>query len=195
MNGERYKDVLTTHVVPLLKQRRNRNLLFQQDGAPAHFSLIVRDVLNKELSGRWIGCGGCVPWPPRSPDLSVNDFWLWGDIRTDSIHRRVLVLFLNWESVWKICYKASLLKPLRKRTTHSSNAATCALQLKVGILSSCYKFLLCMKYIYIYIYIWNITIIHNVCSCLWCYLISLKIGGINMNTLYNLYFSPALPMF
>ena len=25
-NGERYKDVLTTHVVPLLKQRRNRNL-------------------------------------------------------------------------------------------------------------------------------------------------------------------------
>ena len=27
----------------------------------------------------------------------------------------------------------------------------CALQLKVGILSSCYKFLLCMKYIYIYL--------------------------------------------
>ena len=34
------------------------------------------------------------------------------------------------------------------------------------------------------IYIWNITIIQNVCSYLWCYLVSLKIGGINVNTLY-----------
>ena len=52
----------------------------------------------------------------------------------------------------------------------------------VGILSSCYKFLLCMKYIYLFIY--NITIIHNVCSYLECYLVSLKVGGINVNTPY-----------
>ena len=81
MNGERYKDILTTKVVPHLNQRRNQNLLYQQDGAPAHYAVIVRELLNKELNGRWIGRGGHIEWPPRSPDLSVNDFWLWGDIR------------------------------------------------------------------------------------------------------------------
>lgn len=81
MNGERYKNILTTYVVPRLNQRRNQDLLFQQDGAPAHYASIVREYLNKELRGRWIGRGGSIEWPPRSPDLSLNDFWLWGDIR------------------------------------------------------------------------------------------------------------------
>ncbi|GBN36511.1 hypothetical protein AVEN_10573-1 [Araneus ventricosus] len=28
-----------------------------------------------------IGCGGCVEWPPRSPDLNPLDFSLWGYIK------------------------------------------------------------------------------------------------------------------
>ena len=81
MNGELYEEVLNTHVIPRLKQRRYHNLLFQQDGAPAHYATRVRYILNSELPGRWIGRGGSIQWPPRSPDLSINDFWLWGDIR------------------------------------------------------------------------------------------------------------------
>ena len=151
---------------------------------------------NSSLSARWhsstllVDCSWCLEWgvvwkmdqmwrPPRSPDLLSMTFGCGEIFGTDLIHHSILILFLNWESIWKICYKAYLLKPLRMCTTHSLNAATCALQLKVGILSSCYKFLLCMKKIYI----WNIFI-HNICSYLWCYLVSLKIGGINVNTLY-----------
>jgi hypothetical protein len=29
----------------------------QQDGAPAHFAVSVRDVLNEHFPGRWIGHG------------------------------------------------------------------------------------------------------------------------------------------
>ena len=33
-----------------------------------------------------LGRGGPIQWPPRSPDLAVNDFWLWGYIR-DKLYR------------------------------------------------------------------------------------------------------------
>jgi hypothetical protein len=46
-------------------------------GAPAHFSPAVRDVLNNTLIWRWIGRGGPTAWPPRYPDLSPLDFYLW----------------------------------------------------------------------------------------------------------------------
>jgi len=41
----------------------------------------VTDVLNKRFSNAWIGRGGPIPWPPRSPDLSPLDFFLWGYIK------------------------------------------------------------------------------------------------------------------
>ena len=40
-----------------------RRMWFQQDGAAPHFALIVRDFLNQQYAGRWIGRGGPVNWP------------------------------------------------------------------------------------------------------------------------------------
>lgn len=54
------------------------NHFFQHDGCPAHFGLQVREHLNQEYPNRWIGRGGPVAWPPRSPDLTPLDFFLWG---------------------------------------------------------------------------------------------------------------------
>lgn len=54
----------------------------QHDGAPAHFSNIVRGFLNANYRRRWIGRGGPVSWPPRSPDLNPLDFFLWGRMKT-----------------------------------------------------------------------------------------------------------------
>ena len=51
-----------------------------QDGAPPHFSCFVTDVLNERFPDGWIGRGGPIPWPPRSPDLSPLYFFLWGYI-------------------------------------------------------------------------------------------------------------------
>jgi hypothetical protein len=55
--------------------------VFMQDGAPPHFSCFVTDVLNERFPDAWIGRGGPIPWPPRSPDLSTLDFFLWGYIK------------------------------------------------------------------------------------------------------------------
>ena len=52
-----------------------------QDGALAHFSCFVTDVLNVRFPDAWIGRGGPIPWPPRSPDLSPLYFFLWGYIK------------------------------------------------------------------------------------------------------------------
>jgi len=52
-----------------------------QDGAPPHFICFVTDVLNEIFPDAWIGRGGPIPWPPRSPDISPLDFFLWGYIK------------------------------------------------------------------------------------------------------------------
>lgn len=66
---------LLEHHVP--EDVRNR-IFFQHDGAPPHFARAVRDHLTQQFPGRWIGRGGPVPWPPRSPDFSRPDFCYWG---------------------------------------------------------------------------------------------------------------------
>ena len=80
INSERYAEILKRIVVPLLTERRYRNVISQQEGASVDFSVIVRNLFNNKLPNRWIGCGathgGFLEWPPKSPDLSVNNFWL-----------------------------------------------------------------------------------------------------------------------
>ena len=41
--------------------------VFQQDGAPCHFALRVRQFLNLEVPHRWIGRGGPFSWPLHLP--------------------------------------------------------------------------------------------------------------------------------
>jgi hypothetical protein len=55
---------------------------YMHDGAPPHFNLAVRDVLNNTSHGQLIGRGGPTAWPPRSPDLNPLDFYLWGRLNT-----------------------------------------------------------------------------------------------------------------
>lgn len=53
------------------------NMWLQLDGAPAHFARPVRQFLNTHYP-QWIGRGGTIAWPPRSPDLTPLDFYFWG---------------------------------------------------------------------------------------------------------------------
>ena len=63
------------------RKKLNNKTIFQQDGAPPHFSEEVRAWLNEKFNGRWIGRGGPISWAPRSPDLTPLDFFLWGYIK------------------------------------------------------------------------------------------------------------------
>ncbi|VVC25703.1 Hypothetical protein CINCED_3A000490 [Cinara cedri] len=84
LNGRRYSDFLTLlptmlEDVPLLLRQI---LFFQQDGAPVHNAIIVRQQLNEMFENRRMGTRGPVEWPPRSPDLTPLDFFLWGHLNT-----------------------------------------------------------------------------------------------------------------
>lgn len=58
-------------------------LIFMQDGAPPHWGLQVRQWLNETLPERWMGRGSPnMQWPPRSPDLTPCDYFLWGFIKS-----------------------------------------------------------------------------------------------------------------
>lgn len=84
INAEIYLDFLR-HILPNLLEdiplATLRRLWLQQDGAPAHYGLISRQYVEQEFQGRWIGRGGPISWPPRSPDLTKLDFFLWGYIK------------------------------------------------------------------------------------------------------------------
>lgn len=64
------------------------NSWFQMDGAPAHYGRQVRAWINENYPQRWIGRltqieagNGPVAWPPRSPDITPMDFYVWGHLK------------------------------------------------------------------------------------------------------------------
>lgn len=89
LTGPVYLDFLENHLQDLLEDVPLdiiRRLWVQHDGAPAHYSVECRDHLNNTFPGRWIGRGGPIAWPARSPDLTKMDFYLWGYIK-DVVYR------------------------------------------------------------------------------------------------------------
>lgn len=85
LNGERYLQLLNDQIQSAIEEEvalaYRQSVWYQHDGAPPHFFLQARDWLNLQYGGRWIGRGGPVEWPPRSPDLTPPDFFLWGYIK------------------------------------------------------------------------------------------------------------------
>lgn len=83
LNAQRYL-VFLQEVLPELLEEADPpvdllvNHWFQHDGCPAHFGRDVRAYLDAAYPDRWIGRGGPVAWPARSPDLTPPDFFLWG---------------------------------------------------------------------------------------------------------------------
>jgi len=78
MNADYYTDFLLHRLPELLENvplAQRIEMLFQQDGHPAHTSRLARTILNKKFPGRWIGLHG-QEWPPRSPNLTPMDIFV-----------------------------------------------------------------------------------------------------------------------
>lgn len=85
LTGVAYLNFLQNTLGDLLDDiplRLRQQMWFQHDGAPAHFSVDVREHLHRTFDQRWIGRGGPVSWPARSPDLNPLDFFLWGYLKS-----------------------------------------------------------------------------------------------------------------
>ena len=54
---------------------------WQQDGAPCHTSNATMHYLRGQFPGKLMSKHGDWPWPPRSPDLAICDFFLWGYLK------------------------------------------------------------------------------------------------------------------
>lgn len=83
VNSERYIAMLENFFIPEFRRRGidTRNVWFQQDGATAHTARASMEVVRRIFPGHVISRFGDVPWPPRSPDLSAPDYFLWGYLK------------------------------------------------------------------------------------------------------------------
>lgn len=84
VNTQRYHDMLSSFVIPQLQQRQCLDkIIFMQDGAPPHIGKSVQQLLRHHFTEeRVISRCFHVAWPPRSPDLTPCDFFLWGYLKS-----------------------------------------------------------------------------------------------------------------
>lgn len=80
LTGKRYVEILRDVVgqfachLPLQDLRRT---WFQHHGVSLHFSAPARDRLSENFPDRWTGWSRTIFGPPRSPDLTTIDCFLW----------------------------------------------------------------------------------------------------------------------
>jgi len=67
-------------------------IIFQQDGAPPHWSSDVRRFLDETFPNWWIGRDGPTLWPPRSPDITPLDFFSWDMLRSKCFRHQFQIL-------------------------------------------------------------------------------------------------------
>jgi len=84
VTSERYVAMLSNFCEPELRRCGIdlSSVWFQQDGATAHTARASMIFLREMYPQHVISCGGDVPWPARSPDLSACDYFLWGCLKS-----------------------------------------------------------------------------------------------------------------
>ena len=76
LTGITYLDLLQQFLEPqLIQDGILDSVVYQQDGAPPHFALMVWNYLTDTFPGEWIGRASLRLWAPRSPDLTPKDFF------------------------------------------------------------------------------------------------------------------------
>ena len=85
LTGNAYEAFLSNELTGLLEDiplMIRSQMHIQHDGAPPQYTRHVREYLNESFPNRWLGRGGPIAWPQRSPDLTTLDYYLWGHMKT-----------------------------------------------------------------------------------------------------------------
>jgi len=84
ITGERYREMLENFVRPAVLD--TPEVWWQQDGATAHTARLTIELLRQIFGRRIISRNFEITWPPRSPDLTAPDFFLYGYLK-DRVYR------------------------------------------------------------------------------------------------------------
>ncbi|KAJ4438741.1 hypothetical protein ANN_14692 [Periplaneta americana] len=106
LTGAIYRDFIQNTLPELLHEdvplNIRQNMWFMHDGAPAHFSRLVRDTLNDVYHDIWIGRGGPVQWPARSPDFILWIFIFGGTLNNWFMEQTSWIMKLFIDVSWKL---------------------------------------------------------------------------------------------
>jgi hypothetical protein len=85
LTGGKYKFFLRHELPGLLECTVfivSGQMYFHHDGAESPYTQHVKQYLQKCFLDHWLGHGGLLAWPPRSPDLTLLNYYLWGHMKT-----------------------------------------------------------------------------------------------------------------
>lgn len=106
LNSEEYLRLLNTEILEVLDNipvELRHNLWYQCDGAPIHNTRHVQERLLEIFRGKVIGRNMEQYWPPRSPDLTPLDFFLWGYLKQKVYKKRPFRNIDHLETVIRNC--------------------------------------------------------------------------------------------
>lgn len=90
LKAQNFLNFLNTNFWDALEElpiARRADMIFQMDGAPVHTAAIINNWLDQKFPRKWIGrYSQEIKWPPRSPDLTPLDFYLWGKLK-ENVYR------------------------------------------------------------------------------------------------------------
>lgn len=165
VNGNNYLEMLRSYFIPQLEQLGLiENTVFQQDDAPCHFVLHVRQFLHEKFTNRWIRRGGPFSLLPRSPNLIPFNFFLWGNVKInvylsksrslENLQARIIGVIASimlenvfWELQNRICFVTVMMVDMLKINENNTKY-------------KCFFFLILSTSFY-HIYLWNYKIAYG----------------------------------
>ena len=96
ITAEGYQAMISEIFVPDILQRgfTPDHFWFQQDGAPAHTAISTKALLQSIFENKVISQGFPYEWPPpRSPNLTPCDFYLWSAV-SELVYAKALIPLL-----------------------------------------------------------------------------------------------------
>lgn len=103
VNAERYRNNILNEFVEQLDEDELQNGYFQQDGATAHTTRETIDFLREFFDDRLISLHTQVEFPPRSPDLTIMDYFVFPYLKNRIFRTPVLNLQELQERITQEC--------------------------------------------------------------------------------------------
>ncbi len=90
VTAAKYLQMMEEYVMPELRRLFSpedmAKLVWMHDGAAPHRAHVVKAYFDQNFTD-WLGYNGTFKWPPRSPDATPCDYFMWNDIREGVVKR------------------------------------------------------------------------------------------------------------